>query len=123
MGRCRRDTPSRRHRAAIMVVSMPCDDRDRLYLAEMARTDQTRLDELHQMVRMWVWALDNTDAVDFVRQSNLDVIRNQIHRERSALMDSGIPHDEWTMRWSEGYVLPKIDKLISDRDNKRAIFA
>ena len=97
--------------------------RHRAILGEMAETDRTRLDEFHQMVRTWVWVLDNPmDALGIVRQSNLDVIRNQIHRERSALIDSGEPYNEQTMRLSD-YVLPKIDRLISDRDNKRGIFA
>ena len=88
----------------------------------MATTDRTRLDELTQMVQAWVWALYNPSATDFVRRANLDVVRNQIHRERTALIERGVI-DKWTMDWSEGFVLPKLDELVSDRDNKRGIFA
>ena len=87
----------------------------------MATTDRARLDELTQMVQAWVWALYNPSATDFVRRANLDVVRNQIHRERTALIERGVI-DKWTMDWSEGFVLPKLDELVSDRDNKRGIF-
>ena len=88
----------------------------------MATTDRARLDELTQMVQTWVWALDYPSAIDFVRRANLDVVRNQIHRERTASIERGVI-DKWTMDWSEGFVLPKLDDLVSDRDNKRGIFS
>ena len=93
----------------------------------MTEIDQTRIEELRKTVREWVVMLGDIDHgmdrfVQSVRQRDLDVERNQIHRERSALRDSGVPHDEWTMNWSK-YVLAGIDSLIRDRDNKRGIFA
>ena len=88
----------------------------------MATVDQMRLDEFRQLVQMWAWVLDSPNAVDFVRQANLDVVRNQIHRERAVLIELGAIH-QWTMDRSRNHVLPKLDTLIGNRDNRRGIFA
>ena len=95
----------------------------------VAMHDRSKLDKLQEMVRLWVVTLSQVDdkerdAVDFVcTKADLVAVRDHIHRERSALMNSGMPHDDWTIRWSGEYVLPKLDVLIGDQEAKRNTFA
>ena len=87
----------------------------------MAAADQMRLDEFRQLVQTWAWVLDSPTATDFLRQANLDVVRNQIRREHAELIELGAIH-QWTMDRSQNHVLPKLDALIGDRDNRHGIF-